>query len=125
MGKALAEADVVRIVELYEAGFSLGEIAALVFVSRQTALRYLQLRGVKMRPRGGWAYNKDRVSHADQDMTVFLYDNLGWTTNEVAEHLGISTSTVIHRLKRAGMPRRSRAESAKLRWERRGRKKAA
>jgi transposase-like protein len=120
--KGLTEAEVDRIVELYEAGFSISETATLAYVSRETVFRYLKIREVPRRPRGGWAYNKTRLSREDQDLTVFLYDKLGWSTVEISARLGISVSSVVHRLKRAGVPRRSRGESTKLRYKRRGRR---
>lgn len=117
--RKLAPEFIDRMVELYNMGFTLRQVAEFCHLSVSCVWRYLDADSrVKMRPRGGWQYNKNRIRPEDQHMTVFLYDNLGWSTTEIAKSLGITHHTVCYRLERAGVPRRSRSESMRLRWAR-------
>lgn len=109
-----------RILELYPVWQSVKKVSALVHLSPTCVYLTLKRHGVKMRKPGGWAHNENRLPHDEVQATVLLYEH-GYSTNEVGEMLGISHSTVRFRLHKAGVPLRTRSESARRRWERRGR----
>jgi predicted transcriptional regulator len=108
-----------RMVELYQLGFCLREVASMCHVTVSCVHKYLRQREVQLRPRGGWTYNKNRLTVADMQVTVFLYDKMGWSTLQVAEYLGLTHHTVCYRLEKAGCPRRTRGEAIRLANERR------
>jgi predicted DNA-binding protein YlxM (UPF0122 family) len=114
--KGLSEVEVDKMVELYELGFSLSEVAELTYASVAAVHKHIRRRGVKMRPKGGWAYNKRRVPHGQLQLTVLLYKT-GHSTQQIADQLGITSSTVRHRLQIMGVPIRSKSEGLALSWK--------
>lgn len=106
--------------DLYESGCSLAEIGVMISVSKDAVRHRLLLQGVKMRPRGG-GYS-GRLAHTELVKTAFLYEYMKWSAGEIAEHLGLSLSTVQYRLMQHGVQMRTKEESVKLRWARRGRR---
>lgn len=109
---------------LYEAGFSLGQVARISEMPKSSVRDILFDMGVKFRKCGGGIV---QVPHDELAKTAFLYERMGWSTNEIAEELGMSCDAICNRLDLAGVPRRTRAESMALRWKRRphARSKAA
>jgi predicted transcriptional regulator len=97
---------------------SLSEIESNTGIPRTTVRHALKSEGVKMRsrgtPRGRWEMPEDDIRRA-----VFLYCVLKLSVSEAAEVMGIDQSGVIYRLRRANVTRRSRGESARLRYRRR------
>jgi DNA-directed RNA polymerase specialized sigma24 family protein len=120
MSKKLPQDQQDRIIELYKLGFSIRQVANRTHVSMSCVVNYLNQNNIKRRPPGGWALNAKRLPYDEVAKTVLLYKH-GWSTNEIAKALGIAHSTVRFRLQKAGVPLRPRAESCKLRWERKGR----
>lgn len=120
--RSLSDEEVAKVVELYELGYSLREVARFTYTSPTAARSYLIDAGVEMRQQGGWAYNKNRLSGRDMDATIWLYCVMGFSASEISIAQNIACSTVLHRLRKAGVKIRTRSESAKLRWKLRGRK---
>lgn len=105
-------------VELYEAGWSLNQIARAAHYANASVVRRVLLRaGVKLRSPGMNGGPGCRIDHAAVEQTVDLYMS-GLSTNEVGAILGISHSTVGYRLRLAGVELRSRGESIRLRQTR-------
>jgi hypothetical protein len=102
-----------------EIGLCLREITELTGVPYSTARHRLRTIGVKPRKRGGGV---QKLAHSELAKTAFLYERMGWSCNEIAEALGLHTRTVGERLQRHGVEMRSRGESTRLRFARRGRK---
>lgn len=104
------------------------EIARHLHVHKRTVYGYLHAHPDITRKRGRTAKMRGKlrmVPHDEIDKTVFLYreppDGLGWSSTEIAEELGITHATVLYRLDAAGVQRRTRAESLRLRFARKPR----
>ena len=104
---------------LYEEGFSLREVSGMTNVSPTTIRYRLHKQGVKLRPPGARTDEEHRLAHADIRKTVFMYVEQELSSNEIAKVLGISHSTVMWRLHRAGTKIRSNSEQQKLAWKKR------
>lgn len=114
------EATIDRMVELYEAGLSLVQVAKEVHWSASCISRHLELRGVKKHKRGG--YRGKGVERGHSDLTVNLYRQ-GYSINEVAEMMGLSPATIHYRLRRVAEPARGRSEAIRMRWARQPKKR--
>lgn len=106
------------------------EIAKLLDVNKSTVYGYLRASPRVTRPRGQTAKQRGKlrdVPHSEIERTVLLYrappEGLGFSSTEIAEELGITHDTVLYRLEHAGVERRTRAESARLRYARKPRAK--
>jgi DNA-binding CsgD family transcriptional regulator len=113
-----------------ETGMSGPEIAKLLDVNKSTVYGYLSAKPRVTRRRGETARQRGKlrnVPHDEIERTAFLYrappNGLGYSSTEVAETLGITHDTVLYRLEHAGVERRTRAESARLRYARKPRAK--
>lgn len=100
--------------ELYRAGWSQDWIAEQFGVAQSTIHYHLRKQGVRRRPRLG---NPGRLSHEEMDRTVRLY-KAGLTTYEIGQALERSHSSIAERLRRAGVPLRSKSEAAAEAWRR-------
>lgn len=108
-----------------EAGMSGPEIAKLLHVHKRTVYGYLSAKPRVTRRRGQTAKMRGKlrgVPHSEIERTVTLYTE-GYSSTEIAEELGITHDTVLYRLEHAGVERRTRAESARLRYARKPRAK--
>ena len=104
---------------LYLEGFSLHEVSRLAHVS-PTAVRFrMQKQGVTLRRPGAAGGGGPRLSSMEIERTVFLYVNMDMSAYEVAEVLGISHSTVMYRLRKAGAHIRTPREQGLLAWRKR------
>lgn len=106
---------------LYEQGFSSRQVSAMTNVCQTTILYRLRKQGVAIRPAGQHANAENRLSHDDLAKTAFMYEQREMSCNEIARELGISHSTVMWRLRRAGVPIRDNSEQQKLAWKKRHR----
>jgi DNA-directed RNA polymerase specialized sigma24 family protein len=108
--------------ELYLTGFSLKEIDELTGIPYSTVRARLVSAGVKMRPRGAPLGNNNRWGTPQEVFikTAFLYEQMGWSTAEIGEHMGVSQSTARDRLLSHGVKLRGRSEAIRLRFKRRG-----
>lgn len=106
---------------LYLEGFSLAQVARIAHVS-PTAVRFrLQKQGVPLRKPGAGSGGGPRLQGVEIERTVFLYRDLAMSANDVGKALGISHSTVIYRVRKAGVHVRTRRERGLLTWEKRRR----
>ena len=103
------------LVELYlGAGLSIGQIADAMNLPKMTVYARLRTAGVKFRPRGTPPGLGGRINHDDVIRTVALYEQ-GYSSNDIKRIMGLKAhDTVINRLRIAGVPIRSRSESARL-----------
>lgn len=108
---------------MYEAGLSLRTIEAQTGIPYTTIRERLIAYGVQMRKRG--SANDRRMDHEACIKTAFMYEELGLSTNEIAQELGLAHATVVNRLYHHGVQMRSRSESLKLRFARRPKAKPA
>lgn len=106
--------------DLYEAGYSLREIGARAYMSRTAVTNRLRAMGVVLRSRGT-PVGGQRIPDPELITTVELYRR-GLSMAEVGEQLGVSKGCVEQRLKSVGIPRRSKAESLSIAYQR-GRRK--
>lgn len=111
-----------KLLELQEAGFTIREISDLTDIPYSTIYGRLKKSGVELARIGG---TKSRLDHSEFEKTTFLYVKMGMSTNEIAEQLGLVHDTVCYRLDQAGVRRRSRGESIRLRYARRPKARAA
>lgn len=114
---AIPKKDIDRMVALYEAGWSLSQIAAAVYWSPMAISRNLRLRGVQMRPRGT-SQNHLRLTQRELTSTVRLYRH-GLSMREVANRLGVTYGTIRHRLLRADEPIRTQSQTMAMQKHRR------
>lgn len=109
-----------RLVDLYEAGWSLSEIHTRTGRNPSTIYYTLKRHGVQMRPRGD-SYGSRKpsvVSDAEVRLTVKLY-NMGLSMAEIGERLGVSSGAIRWRLLNiAGIETRNRSEVSRLAWRR-------
>lgn len=104
---------------LYQEGFSLREVAELTHVS-PTAVRFrLQQQGIPCRRPGAAGGGGLRLPGSEIDKTVFMYVNMDMSAYDIGKALGISHSTVMYRLHRAGVKPRSRREQGLMAWRKR------
>lgn len=101
---------------MLEAGWTLAEIERVTGRKWQTVQSFAKRNGIELRPPGGQA-GSQRLPDAAFAETARLYLS-GLPVAAVAECLGISSRAVLHRLDRAGVPRRTRAESLRLAYAR-------
>lgn len=102
---------------LKEEGFSLREVSSITGIPFTTIRDRLYRAGVDLGHRG--SRQGTRLPHSEFALTSFLYNTMGWSTTEIGEHLSIKHSSVCWRLDQAGVTRRSRGESARIRFARR------
>lgn len=117
----MIEYTVEDLARLKEEGFSLREVSSITGIPKTTIRDRLHRIGFDLGPRG---FRGTRLPHSEYDMTCFLYQIMGWSTTEIGEHLHIGHGTVCWRLDRAGVCRRTRGESARLRFARRPRRRS-
>jgi predicted HTH domain antitoxin len=104
-------------VELYESGCSLREVAEISGLSFNAVQnRLVNIYGVKMRPRGG---NRKWPPHDEYAKTAFLYERMKLTVSEICEITGLHPSTIQNRLRQHGVTMRSPGESMRIRFARR------
>jgi DNA-directed RNA polymerase specialized sigma24 family protein len=109
---------------LYLEGFSLREVAELAHVSPTVVRWRLQKQGVALRPPGAAGGGGPRLPAREIERTVLLYVDLDMSAYEVGQALGISHSTVMYRLRKAGIKPRDRREQGLLAWRNRQRRAA-
>ena len=95
--KKLTEADEARMVELYERGKSMAEVALLFDVHPKTAARYLKKH--RVRPRKGPTSSLG----ADEFKKMADAYESGSSTTDVAKQFGITATTVAKYLKENGV----------------------
>lgn len=115
--------DVGDLSRLKGEGFSLQEISNITDIPKSTVRDRLFKAGVYLGERG--QRQGTRLPHHELALTAFLYDRMGWSTTEVGEHFGINHDSVCWRLDQAGVPRRTRGESARLRFARRPKRRSS
>lgn len=98
--------------DLYEAGYSLAEVAARVHVTVPGVRARLQKLGIQLRPPGP-ASGSNRLAQQEFQLTADLYVKRGMSTIMIAEILDITPQTVAYRLRKAGVTR-SRSEQSRL-----------
>lgn len=100
-----------EMVRLYVEGTSSEEIARRTFWGSSTVRRVLQQEGVELRR---WSLPpRFTLTQEDLDQVVELYQR-GLSTIEIGRALGLHRTTVAHRIRRAGLPQRSRGEAQQL-----------
>lgn len=109
-----------RVRDLYEAGFSLKQIEDITGVPDWRVRRSLVRQEVELRNRTEY----ERLPHEVIAQTAFMYERMGLSVQEIAEHYGVARSTVQHRLKRHGVKMRTKGESTRLRFARRPKRRA-
>lgn len=110
--KGITIQQVLRMVEMYEAGWSLKYIAEEFDLAVSTVRYHLEAQGVAFRPQG--ANSHTRLSYNDIKKTIFLYHTCQFSAKVVSELIGCSESAVRSRLRRAGAPPRARGIPAKV-----------
>lgn len=95
-----------QIVDLREAGFTHQEIEEFTGYPRTTISTLLRREGV-----GGGRIVRQRLPNAAFDIVRLLYMERGWTAKEIGAKLGIKETSVLWRLNRAGVERRTRKEA--------------
>jgi DNA-directed RNA polymerase specialized sigma24 family protein len=90
---------------LYLEGFSLQQVADMAYVAPTTVRDRLVAQGIPLRPPGPASGGGPRLSTEDIDKTVFMYVNMEMSAGRISEALGISTSTVMYRIHKAGVAR--------------------
>lgn len=114
--------DITRAVELYASGLTLREVGTRLFLSPAAVCYRLQLAGVERRHTRAPTRTSFPAPPADElYATCRLYEQ-GFSTVAIARVLGLTPQGVHHRLEIAGVPLRSRAQAARLRW--RGRRRS-
>jgi DNA-directed RNA polymerase specialized sigma24 family protein len=104
---------------LYLEGFSLTEVSSLAHVSPTAVRNRLQKQGIPLRRPGAASGGGPRLPASEIDKTVFLYVNMDLSAHEVGQTLGLATSTVMYRLRKAGVHVRTRREQGLLAWRKR------
>jgi DNA-directed RNA polymerase specialized sigma24 family protein len=104
---------------LYEEGFSLRQVSAMTHVSPTAIRTRLRKQGVKLRPPGAHHEKEQRLAHEELRLTAFMYVEQEMSSTEISKALGICNSTVMWRLRRAGVEIRSNSEQQKLAWKKR------
>jgi hypothetical protein len=92
----LSPDQVTDLVQRYQAGELLHELATEFGVHRETASRHLKRRGVDSRY---------RLLEPNLDEARRLYE-AGWSLARVGDHFAINASTVFNAFRRAGVPMR-------------------
>jgi DNA-binding NarL/FixJ family response regulator len=121
--KRISPEELQETIDLYEAGFSLSGVGKMLHLSPTAVMARLERAGIPRRNPGqqpDQPRNSGGLAHAEFEKTARLYQ-AGLSGYEVGELLGISHSTVLWRLRVAGVPIRTRGESMRLRVARRGR----
>jgi DNA-directed RNA polymerase specialized sigma24 family protein len=104
---------------LYQEGFSLREVAKMTHTAPTTIRFRLRKQGIPLRPPGAASGGGPRVPGPELDKTVFMYVNMKMSAYDIGKALGISHSTVMYRLRRAGVKSRSRREQGLMAWRKR------
>jgi DNA-directed RNA polymerase specialized sigma24 family protein len=105
--RRLAADQIAALVEAYQSGKTMKELASEFGIHRTTVSSHLNEHGVPVR-RGG--LDQERAAEA-----VRLYDE-GWSSGRLGERFGVSADTVLTVLRRAGAsirPRRGGPPSLK------------
>jgi lambda repressor-like predicted transcriptional regulator len=89
--RRLKQSEITALVEGYQSGRSVTEMAAAGGVHRTTVTAHLHERGVVMRGVG-------QIDLAD---AVRLYEQ-GWSSRQLGEKFGVSANTVLRSLRRTG-----------------------
>jgi hypothetical protein len=95
----LGPSDVAALVEGYQAGSTLEEVASEFGVHVQTAAAHLKRQGVPQR--------RQRLTDEQVAEAVQLYEG-GWSTIRIGEYLGVYPQSIQYRLKRIGVKLRTR-----------------
>lgn len=104
-----------QVIDLYEAGFSLRQVAAHTGRPRSTVKDCLVRNGIELRPPYG---GHSRLDHRGVERVIFMYVHLRMSLYEIAAHENKHYRTVHGYLEIAGIPRRSRSEALRLRFAR-------
>src|SRR5699024_6360012 len=92
------------IIELYEKGYSQYKIAEELMIDRITVNKYLVREGlVEVEPEVV-EQGRTRYTQEERGFAVELYQS-GMSAPEVSEITGMSVPTVLHHVKKAGVPR--------------------
>lgn len=91
--------DVAALVEMYQAGRTLREVASEFGVPVQTAAAHLKRQGVPQR--------RHRLTDEQVAEAVQLYE-ASWSTIQIGQHLGVYPQSIQYRLKRIGVRLRTR-----------------
>lgn len=97
--RRLGKQQVMELVERYEAGTSVVDLARDYGVHRQTVVRHLKKSGVEVRVQ--LKMTPERMKRATE-----LYEE-GWTTAKIGDEFGVDGSTVAYALRRAGVQMRA------------------
>jgi DNA invertase Pin-like site-specific DNA recombinase len=92
-----------EILALYDSGLSPERISKQLPISVSTIRRRLRAHKVPFRGRGTGVHR--RLPHDEYERTVRLYVDEKLSIELVAQRLGLSDTTVYHRLRRAGVLR--------------------
>ncbi len=102
------------VVSLYRSGETMDQIGARFGVTRKAILKRLREAGEQSRNRSEAALQSKNPEVKTEEI-VEMYRKGVWG-RQIAEHLGISKSTVLGRLRSAGEPRRSNSEAKTLQY---------
>ena len=94
----LSPNDIDRLIELYQAGKAINDLATEFNIHRTTVMKQVERAGQPPR-RGGIFEHLDEARE--------LYEQ-GWSLAKVGQHLGFDAETVRQAFRKAGMPRRPR-----------------
>ena len=97
--------DTAHIIELYQSGHSLNQIAQAMGCSFKPIRARLVKAGIKIRPK----------PNPDPAVVASLYLG-GMSENQVAQHLGVARGCVRNRLIKAGITPRNQSQSESLKW---------
>lgn len=115
LSRRLSKDTLDEIVRQYRIWGSTRKVAEVVYVSHSSVVSTLKKRRVQMKPRGG---PNNPVPRDQLLRTANLYTD-GYSVVEIGRMLGHSHSTIVNRLKVAGVPIRDRSVSARLVAQRR------
>lgn len=108
-----------RIIELYEAGWSIRVVSEMTGRSQTTVWNVLDRNGIERRARKGTTHQK--LPDSEFEKTRLLYES-GMPISHVARHLGRTHGAILWRLRRSGVELRPRSEVIRQSWETRRRK---
>jgi transposase-like protein len=114
------EAEQERIIELYShRDATLASVGRQVGFEASTIRAVLVARGV---PRKRWGGSKPRAPSVDEQLHAAELYGRGWSLDAIGALLGMSRSSVKLRLRRAGVPLRTRREAGVISAETRQRR---
>lgn len=99
--------------------YTIAEISEHLDRPQSTVISTLDNFGVPRRPRGRRAGTLAKVTMLELKRTAFMYEELRWSINEIAEATGLAYNSVRWRLDRAGVKMRAQDEGIRLRFARR------